>query len=185
MSKKRENPRLEKMIQRNAERRKTGEVFRVETVFSSRDDRQTILAKFLGALPHGGASEFIRQAAWEKLIRDEQELSPDLNSEQIECLIAQNEKLIAMVVNLMSIVESMKQQFQAIQSQPQSNTVPITSVASSGLDMSRPRPKKARAVVSVAEPEEEALTDEEARRLGYIMAMSIKNACPGRASCPS
>lgn len=54
-----------------------------------------------------------------------------------------------------------------------------STVQSGGIDMGRPRPKAAKRIAPVeAEPEE--WTDEDAQRMGYIMAMSIKNAKIGK-----
>lgn len=167
------------------QRRRAGHVKRIEFVLDADSERDHDIADFLDSLPHGAASEFIRQAVMEKIEREtmpEPEASP---AAQLEAMIADladesrraSAQLEAMIRN-------------AMQRAPASAPAPLLpetpgAIASSGIDMSRPRPKKAgpsttpRApVVTPAEPE--PLTDEEAKRLGYLMAMSIKNAQPGR-----
>ncbi len=194
--------------------RRAGHVRRIEVVLSAESERDHAIADFLDDLPRGEMAEFIRQAIVEKMERGaapELDSPPEPRaSDQIEMLFVEldtqrreasqqietlyqeladekrraGKQLEAMVAELVELKQVIRQPLEAASAPHTLPEVPV-AVASSGIDMSRPRPKKATSTqrarqVTPAEPE--VLSEEDQIRLAKIMAASIRNAQPGRGT---
>ncbi len=118
-------------------------------------------------------------------------------SQQIETLYQEladekrraGKQLEAMVAELVELKQVIRQPLEAasashsVPDPPHSLPEVPVPVASSGIDMSRPRPKKAgpaQRAPQVTPAEPEVLSEEDQIRLAKIMAASIRNAQPGR-----
>jgi len=194
-------PRLSKQ-KRDAKKqklaRRTGKVKRVEVVLVADSPRDQYIAGWMDDnLGRGEASEFVRQAIEEKIAREL--LGQDVDtpqhtvaSEQVmmlyEELRDERQRASDQFEALIQEIHALRQQLQGFELKATrvTETVEISAPAavqqSSGLDMSRPRPRKQlpRSAPAV-EPATDVLSEADQVRLAKIMANSIKMAQPGRS----
>lgn len=160
-------------VKRQRLRRRTGDVKRVELILKADSTRDQYIADKLNALARGTTSEFVRQAIEEKFAREIAPHSqPTLTADEMRAVVADEMRaqLSGFKARAAAMVEI-------------SFDEPPVEVQSSGIDMSRdrPRPKSAQTQpAQIAPPEPEELTEAQQIEYAQIMAESIKNAQPGR-----
>ncbi len=153
------------------QQRRTGQVRRVEIVLSADNKRDHEIHDFLDSLPHGAVGEFIRAAIVEKIQREQDRSKPEIPSAS-----AQFNAILAELAALRQVVS---QPAAAASNRQATGRVtppePIPElIVSSGLDMSRPRPRKPPSRAPAPPPtlpEEKPFDADEARRL---LVQSIK-----------
>jgi hypothetical protein len=152
------NPKHKTRHQR--QQRRTGQVQRIEIVLSANNERDHEIHDFLDSLPHGAMGEFIRAAIIEKIQREQNQPEPPSASDQFNAILAE----------LSALRKAVSQPVQAVPvSQPPAPPNPASELtASSGLDMSAPRPRKTPARVPAPPPtlpEEKPFDEATARRM--------------------
>ncbi len=153
------------------QQRRAGQVRRVEIVLSANNKRDHDIHDFLDSLPHGAVGEFIRAAIVEKIQREQDRSEPEIPSA--------SQQFNAILAELAALRQAVSQPAAAARnSQAAEQVAPPEQepelMASSGLDMSRPRPRKtpARApALPPTLPEEKPFDADECRRL---LVQSIK-----------
>jgi capsule polysaccharide export protein KpsE/RkpR len=177
-------------------RRKSLQIKRIEVSLNAEIKGDTLIADHLGELPRGAKSDYIRvallnQIAYDTRTTDTDEELRDLRN-TVEVLEDQNEVLIDMVRELTAAIHELSQrkiEVQMVQAAqisvgpatPKPDSLPEI-LQSSGLDMSRPRPRPKLKRGPVADQSLDVTDEFDAVALGKLMARSIKNAQPGRGS---
>lgn len=160
-------------------------VRRFEVVFNPEYGTDHDAIEFLDDLPRGTKSDFARDAIL-KAIAGERHTMTDQNfASVVDQLRADNADLRAMLHEALDRLDDLQsREYTVTMEQAQRVTVSTAQpaeVASSGLDMSRSRPRKklqCAQPVQIAEPDE--LTEAESIELAQRLAASIKRAQPGR-----
>ncbi len=166
------NPKHKTRHQR--QQRRTGQVRRVEIVLSATNERDYDIHDFLETLPQGAVGEFIRTAIIEKIQREQAQPAPETPSAsaQFNAILAELAALRQAVSPPVPMTAATSSHPATRHIEPPDPTPELTE--SSGLDMSRPRPRKipARApTLPLTLPEEKPFDPDECRRL---LVQSIK-----------
>jgi hypothetical protein len=145
---------------RQRQRRKAGQVKRFEIVLSADNERDRDLYDFLTQLPRGEVSEFIKSAVVEKIQRhnDPVPATPD-PAEQLNAILAE----LAVVKKAVTAPPARN-----VAAVPPASPDPAPELTlSSGLDMSRPRPKRPTTAPAPPPtlPEEKPFDEATARRM--------------------
>lgn len=172
------------------ERRADGRIVRVEVSLNTNKPGDIFISDRLNNLPPGiTKSDYLRAALLDKITSERREMDTD---QKIAALRTELAEIKAMLIE-MATREVTVQMVQAAQvtvgpatppTLPEMDSLP-KEMPSSGLDMSRgrPRAKLARGPVIKQAPDVATeMTDEYRAMLGKMMADSIKNAQPGRNS---
>jgi len=183
------------------QRRRAGEVRRVEVVLSADSDRDFEIHDFLRALPPGTAGEFIRKAIHEKMQRGQYAPAPaPAQSEavaQLETLIqevaaqrreiAQLREVVTAPVMVAADPAPMTDRRRRVETEarsahtpPSAATMPsaeLGEVSSSGIDMSRPRRRSP--VTSAPTPAVETPTPELDERAQLALTRELVRSIQG------
>ncbi|MHC4646791.1 MAG: hypothetical protein ACYTBJ_14935 [Planctomycetota bacterium] len=168
-------------------KRRAGKVRRFELVLNPAYGSDHDAIEFMDNLPRGTKSDFARDAILMAIANERGNSEMD---QMIDGLRADNAELRSMLADALARLEDLQsrevtvEMAQAVRVTTQSRPVDDTgTVASSGLNMDRPRPRPKLqrtqpAQIEAAEPD--VLTEAESVRLGRMMAASIRKAQPGR-----
>lgn len=165
------------------QQRHRAETVRKEVVLNAAYPEDRTIIDFLNTLGRGEFSDVFREAMLlyiEHLNNPPRKVSDDFVDWM--CEIKEDLETLKSRPVMAAIYPEPQTKSATVIEQPPTLPEVSASVASSGIDMSRPRPRAKPAVMSAppapAEPEE--LSEADAIRLAKIMANSIKRAQPGR-----
>ena len=160
---------------------------RFEVVFNPEYGTDHDAIEFLDDLPRGTKSDFARDAILKAIAGERNPMAEQSFASVVDQLRADNADLRDLLHEALDRLDDLQsREYTVTMEQAQRVTVsttPPAEVASSGLDMSRPRKRPKLTGAQPAQIEvPDVLTEAESIRLAQQMAMSIRKAHPGRQS---
>lgn len=160
---------------------------RFEVVFNPEYGTDHDAIEFLDDLPRGTRSDFARDAILKAIAGERQTMAEQSFTSVIDQLRADNADLRDLLHEALDRLDDLQsREYTVTMEQAQRVTVSTTQpaeVASSGIDMSRPRKRPKRPKLTGAQPAQievpDVLTEAESIRLAQQMAASVKAAQPG------